>query len=48
MLTLYTTPVIYLVFDRLAGRIARRVSAAAPGAGGLPDAGGVPVRTEGA
>ncbi|HEY5113713.1 MAG TPA: efflux RND transporter permease subunit, partial [Coriobacteriia bacterium] len=39
MLTLYTTPVIYLAFDRLARRVVRRrstteaLSAAAPGGG---------------
>jgi len=31
MLTLYTTPVIYLAFDRLAHRVSRRRSAAAGG-----------------
>jgi hypothetical protein len=30
MLTLYTTPVIYLAFDRLARRLARRTVAESP------------------
>jgi multidrug efflux pump len=42
MLTLYTTPVIYLAFDRLASRVAGRGTATAPGAAGQR------VRTEGA
>jgi multidrug efflux pump len=32
MLTLFTTPVIYLFFDRLAARVAARVDPAAAGA----------------
>ncbi len=35
MLTLYTTPVIYLAFDRLAKRVARRTSEAETGTAGL-------------
>jgi multidrug efflux pump len=37
LLTLFTTPVIYLAFDRLARRVERRLGA--PGSGVAPRAG---------
>jgi multidrug efflux pump len=48
MLTLFTTPVIYLFFDRLAERFGRKRKAAGEGDGGADNAdGGAPPAPEG-
>jgi multidrug efflux pump len=42
VLTLFTTPVVYLYFDRLRARIVRRREAPVPAAAAEPLAGAVP------